>query len=91
MYQYPTCAAPSSPGEAIGFDTPEPHELPFRTVLVASQDDPNGSFAHAEGAAATFGAELVDVGALGHINSHSGIGCWPQGRALLDALLTPSP
>ncbi|MCC2308114.1 RBBP9/YdeN family alpha/beta hydrolase [Cellulomonas chengniuliangii] len=84
----PDVHGPVFPGEAVGFDTPELHDLPFRTVLVASQDDPYGAFAHAEGAAATLGAELVDVGALGHINSLSGLGRWTQGRALLDALLT---
>ena len=77
------------PDEAVGFDTPELRVLPFRTVLVASQDDPYGTFAHASGTAAKLGAELVDVGALGHINSRSGLGRWSQGRALLDAMSMP--
>ena len=85
----PDVHGPAFPGEAVGFDMPELHVLPFRTVLVASQDDPYSVFAHAASTAAEIGAELVDVGALGHINSRSGLGRWPQGRALLEALLTP--
>lgn len=69
------------PDEAVGFGTPKHHDLPFRTVLVASHDDPYGTFTHAADTAAALGAELVDVGTLGHINSRSGLGAWPQGRA----------
>jgi predicted alpha/beta hydrolase family esterase len=28
---------------------------------------------------------LIVLGALGHVNASSGLGDWPQGRALLDA------
>lgn len=85
----PDVLGPAFPGEAVGFDTPLLRQLPFRTILVASQDDPYGTFAHAASTAAEIGAELVDVGALGHVNSRSGLGRWPRGRALLEGLLTP--
>ena len=61
--------------------------LPFKSTLVASQDDPYCSFERAQGFAAAWGADLVDAGAAGHINADSGLGDWPQGQALLNALI----
>ena len=61
--------------------------LPFASTLVASQNDPCCSFARAQGFAAAWGSTLVDAGAAGHINAESGLGEWPQGQALLRALI----
>jgi len=61
--------------------------LPFKSTLVASQDDPYCSFERARGFAAAWGATLVDAGAAGHINADSGLGDWPQGQALLNELI----
>lgn len=61
--------------------------LPFKSTLVASRDDPNCSFERAKGFATAWGASLVDVGKAGHVNADSGLGDWPQGRALLDELI----
>ncbi|QGQ17998.1 alpha/beta fold hydrolase [Cellulomonas sp. JZ18] len=83
----PDVHAPAFPAAAHGFDAPLRRRMPFRTVVVTSQDDPYGTPGHAARLAADLGAELVDVGPLGHINSDSGLGAWPQGRALLDDLL----
>lgn len=60
--------------------------LPFESVLVASRNDPYCSFARAEGLACDWGAELVDMGAAGHLNAESGLGDWPQGQSLLRRL-----
>lgn len=60
--------------------------LPFKTILVASRDDPHCSFDKAESLARDWGAELVDLGKAGHINADSGLGDWPQGQALLRRL-----
>jgi uncharacterized protein len=60
----------------------------FPSTLVASTDDPTCTFERAVELAEAWGSELVNVGALGHINAASGLGDWPQGRALLKALLT---
>ncbi|MBP8288075.1 MAG: alpha/beta hydrolase [Rhodoferax sp.] len=62
--------------------------LPFRSCLVASTNDPYCSFERACEFANAWGAELVNLGALGHINADSGLGDWPQGQALLQALIT---
>jgi hypothetical protein len=61
--------------------------LPFKSTLVASQDDPYCSFERAQSFAAAWGAALLDAGAVGHINADSGLGDWPQGQALLNELI----
>ena len=61
--------------------------LPFKSTLVASHDDPNCSFERAQAFASAWGASLVDLGKVGHINADSGLGDWPQGRKLLDELI----
>ena len=61
--------------------------LPFASTLVASHNDPYCSFERAQGFAQAWGADLVDAGELGHINADSGLGDWPQGLALLNALI----
>ncbi len=61
--------------------------LPFISTLVASQDDPYCSFERAQSFALAWGSTLVDAGTLGHINADSGLGDWPQGQALLSALI----
>lgn len=53
--------------------------LPFPSIVVASRNDPFGSFAHADEMAGAWGSLLVDAGAAGHINAESGHGPWPEG------------
>lgn len=74
------------PPEAKGFAPIPSVPLPFRSVVVASDDDPYGSVGFAQKSAHLWGSQLVRVGAKGHINSHSGLGEWPEGFALLRAL-----
>ena len=61
--------------------------LSFKSMVVASRDDPHCAFARAESLARDWGAELVDIGAVGHINGDSGLDNWPQGHALLCRLM----
>jgi predicted alpha/beta hydrolase family esterase len=63
--------------------------LPFPSILVASTDDPYCSAERARGLATDWGARFVDLGARGHINADSGLGDWPEGRALLLELMNP--
>ncbi|WP_343635226.1 alpha/beta hydrolase [Roseateles sp.] len=60
--------------------------LPFASIVVASSDDPFCSPERAAGMAADWGAEFVLAGPLGHVNAASGLGDWPEGRALLKRL-----
>lgn len=67
------------PASETGF-TPLPREpLPFPALLIASSDDPYCSLERARGLAEAWGATFVDAGALGHINTASGHGPWPDG------------
>jgi len=61
--------------------------LPFAATLVGASDDPYCDAQRAREMARHWGAGYVDAGRLGHINSESGVGDWPAGRALLDQLL----
>ncbi|WP_436533904.1 RBBP9/YdeN family alpha/beta hydrolase [Actinoplanes sp. HUAS TT8] len=60
--------------------------LPFRAIVVASRDDPHAVFGEQERFAREWGAELVDAGNVGHLDSATGFGPWPQGEELLDRL-----
>ncbi|WP_433721046.1 RBBP9/YdeN family alpha/beta hydrolase [Actinoplanes sp. CA-051413] len=60
--------------------------LPFRSTLVASRTDPYSTFAKFERYAADWGAELVDAGDAGHLDTASGYGPWPDGERLVAAL-----
>lgn len=51
--------------------------------LVASRDDPYMAFDQARRWARQWQAELVDAGAVGHINPDSGHGDWPDGLKAL--------
>lgn len=66
--------------------------LPFKSILVASRNDPHCSFERSQRFARAWGSELVDQGDAGHINAESGLADWPPGHALLRQLQqTPDP
>jgi uncharacterized protein len=62
--------------------------LPFRSIVVASTDDPCMTLARARAVADDWGAEFVEAGALGHINVDAGFGPWPDGESMLRRLIT---
>ena len=53
--------------------------LEFPSIVVASRNDPFGSFEHAGEMANAWGAMFIDAGDSGHINAESGHGPWPEG------------
>ena len=61
--------------------------LPFAARVLVSTHDPYASLASAEHMSREWGAEFVELGALGHINAESGLGDWPEGHAQLQGLL----
>lgn len=77
---------PSYPRGPTGFAPMPLARLPFPTIVVASTDDEYVTLERARAYASSWGATLVEIGASGHINSASGLGSWPLGRALLDQL-----
>ncbi|MBW8752835.1 MAG: serine hydrolase family protein [Sphingomonadales bacterium] len=62
-------------------------ELPFPSVVAASQNDPYCSQRSAISLARDWGSRFADAGAVGHINAASDLGDWPLGERLLDQLL----
>jgi uncharacterized protein len=78
------------PTGVTGFAPMPTARLPFPSLLVASTDDPYLTVPRAEHFASHWGARLEVLGPLGHINSASGLGSWPEGFALLRALLEPA-
>lgn len=66
---------------------PAPCErLPYRSILVASSNDPFCPIRLAGAYARSWGSELVRLQDAGHINLESGHGEWPLGLALLQSL-----
>ena len=65
--------------------------LPFPATVVASDDDPYVTLARAQAFATVWGATFVDAGRKGHLNADSGLGDWPEGRRLLEALVARPP
>jgi len=67
---------------------PYPREpLPFPALLVASRDDPYCPFDEAGDMALSWGCQLVDAGNVGHLNTDSGHGPWPEGALRFGAFL----
>ncbi|THG31328.1 serine hydrolase family protein [Glaciibacter flavus] len=78
----PDADGPAFPDAAPDFGGAPRAPLRFPSVLVASSSDPYASIEYDRTLAADWGSEFVDAGAVGHLNERSGIGAWPDGRAL---------
>lgn len=76
--------------------------LPFPSLMIAADDDPYCDVARSRRLAADWGARFVDAADIryahapaegaagthaGHLNHDSGLGDWPEGRALLNDFL----
>jgi predicted alpha/beta hydrolase family esterase len=64
--------------------------LPYRSILVASSNDPYCPARLASAYARAWGSEFVRMQNAGHINVDSGHGDWPLGLALLESLVRQS-
>ena len=65
--------------------------LAFPSIVVASDDDIYTGITRAEAFARAWGSRFVRLSGAGHINSASGHGDWPEGRAWLEELLREAP
>lgn len=61
--------------------------LPFPSLVAASTDDPLGDPGRVRAMAADWGASVVELGPVGHLNPASGFGPWPGVRHLLARLV----
>ena len=83
--------APADPAK-FGLSAALPKtSLPFRSILVASQNDLWMSFDEALRWSRAWGAACVNAGQAGHINPSSGYGPWPDGLRLLMKLQNTAP
>ena len=81
---YPTLAALHAGGWL-----PVPRErLPFRSIVAASRNDPLASFMRVADFARGWGSEIVDLGAVGHLNPAAGFGPWEDALPLIARLAT---
>ena len=60
--------------------------LPFASMVVGSENDPNCALERSTAMAKAWGSQFVNAGAVGHINADSGLGNWDSGYALLQSL-----
>ncbi|HUL14022.1 MAG TPA: alpha/beta hydrolase [Methylococcaceae bacterium] len=84
----PDPESPHFPQQASGFHPIPLRPFTFKSIVVASSNDPYGSIGFARRRAEAWDAEFVDAGPIGHINSESRLGHWPYGFSLLKMLLT---
>jgi predicted alpha/beta hydrolase family esterase len=76
-----------TPDETRNFAPMPRAAFPVPSLVAASLNDPFVTLSRAEEFAAAWGAEFCNVGELGHINSASRLGLWPQGLLLLGRLM----
>lgn len=74
-------------GEIRGFAPSPRTQLPFPSILVASEDDPYATPQRSFDMARDWGSHFVNIGEHGHINAASDLGHWHEGQALLDRLI----
>ncbi len=68
---------------ATGF-TPIPlDKIPFKTIVVASNNDVWVSAERARYFADCWGSEYINIGDAGHINADAGFGPWEEGKKIL--------
>ena len=78
------------PAGPVGFSPLALDRLPFRSIVVASDNDPYVTQKQAARYAHVWGSGFVLLPGAGHINAASGYGPWPEGLELLLSM-SPSP
>jgi predicted alpha/beta hydrolase family esterase len=71
------------PMQAASFADPPTARFRFPSILIASGNDPYATPDYSRLRAGQWGSRLLEVGNVGHINAGSGVGDWPEGRAML--------
>jgi len=70
----------------VGFNPIPTNKINFRTIVVASSDDPWVSLERAKLFANNWGSEFINIGPAGHINAASGHGKWDEGLEILKTI-----
>ena len=84
----PDTARADMPPNLFSWKLIERRRLPFAGRVVISDDDPFCAPQRAAAMAADWGCALSTIANRGHINADSGLGDWPEGHAVLRALLS---
>ncbi|WP_433836480.1 RBBP9/YdeN family alpha/beta hydrolase [Flavobacterium anhuiense] len=63
------------------------YQLPFPSVVVASENDPYSLFERKKYFAEKWGSDFVNIGEQGHINSDSDLKYWEEGQLILQQLI----
>lgn len=71
---------------ASGFSPLPELKLPFKSILVASTNDPYAPSEVSKKYAETWRSWYINIGDKGHINTTSNIGFWPEGLKILHSL-----
>ena len=71
---------------AKGFSPMPTEKINFKTIVVASEDDPWVSLERARHFADNWGSEFINIGKAGHINAASGHKEWKEGFNILKRL-----
>ena len=79
----PNLDAPSAPVEVADFRPVPMNPLTFRSLLVASTNDPRCELAVARRMATLWRSDFLVAGASGHLNTDAGFGPWPLGEELV--------
>jgi predicted alpha/beta hydrolase family esterase len=77
------------PAGVTGFQPLPTRRLPFRSIVVASEDDPWVSLERSQAMARSWGSRFVNIGKAGHIAANVGAGGWPGGKTILQELMNP--
>jgi uncharacterized protein len=77
-----------TPDHIRGFAPIPRLRLPFRSIVVASTDDPFMTFERARDLSDDWGSGFVGAGASGHINVEAGFGPWPAGERTVNSLVS---
>jgi predicted alpha/beta hydrolase family esterase len=80
-------SAEYTPEEVRDFSPMPMNKLPFRSIVVASENDPYVSNNRAELFAKYWGSEFISIGPYGHINAESNLQSWRQGQDILKKLI----
>jgi predicted alpha/beta hydrolase family esterase len=83
----PDVEAETIPVGPTGFAPCPLVRLPFKSIVVASTNDPFATVERTKTFAGAWGSELVILESAGHINAASGHGPWPEGEQLLYKLM----
>ena len=60
--------------------------LPFRSIVVASRNDPLADFERVRSFAESWRSILIDGGEIGHLNPATGFGPWPLAHEFIELL-----